>query len=127
VAYTSTVPAGTSLTIDVLDVNDDVVLSDVSSDASLAALDPNLYPSLKLRANLTTNDTAVTPRLDEWSITWQPMSPSLSIGKNAVPGPVFPGDLLTYTIILSEKSGLLDVTGAQVTDTVPAHTTCPSS
>jgi hypothetical protein len=74
VAYTRTVPAGTSLTIDVLDANDNVVFSNVANGASLAALDPNLYPNLKLRANLTTDDVAITPRLDEWSITWQPGS-----------------------------------------------------
>jgi hypothetical protein len=72
VAYTMTEPAGTNLTVDVLDVSNNVVLSDVADGTSLAALDPALYPSLKLRANLATDDLAVTPRLDEWSITWQP-------------------------------------------------------
>jgi uncharacterized repeat protein (TIGR01451 family) len=51
------------------------------------------------------------------------MLPSLSIGKHAAPGPVFPGDLLTYTIVVSETDGLVDVTGAQVSDTVPVNTT----
>jgi hypothetical protein len=72
VSYTKTEPAGTSLTIDVLDASNNVALSNIADGTSLATLDPHLYPSLKLRANLATDDLDVTPRLDEWSITWQP-------------------------------------------------------
>jgi hypothetical protein len=72
VSYTKTEPTGTSLTIDILEVSNNVVISDVADGTSLAMLDPNLYPSLKLRANLATDDLTETPRLDEWSITWQP-------------------------------------------------------
>lgn len=74
-SFAKTVPDGTSLTIDVLDINDNLLLSDVTSDTSLASLDPALYASLKLRANFSTNDQATTPRLGEWRLDWQPMEP----------------------------------------------------
>jgi hypothetical protein len=69
--YTRTVTTGTSLTIDLLDAANNVLLSNVASGASLAALDPTLYPSLKLRANFSTDNLSKTPSLDEWQITWQ--------------------------------------------------------
>ena len=49
--------------------------------------------------------------------------PQLSIGKSA-PLQVPAGNLLTYTIVVSETGGLEDAAGMQVTDTVPASTTC---
>ena len=39
---------------------------------------------------------------------------------------VAPGGLITYTIVVSETGGV-DATGVQVTDTVPADTTCCAS
>ncbi len=53
--------------------------------------------------------------------------PILSIDKSVVSGPVLPGGLLTYTINVAETGGLADATGVQVTDTVPANTTCCAS
>jgi hypothetical protein len=49
------VPTGTSLTIDVLSADGIPLLSDVTSGMSLAAVDPTVYPSLKLRATLSTD------------------------------------------------------------------------
>ncbi len=51
--------------------------------------------------------------------------PQLSIGKSA-PSQVFPSELLTYTIVVSE-TGMADATGVLVTDTVPANTTFASA
>jgi hypothetical protein len=70
--YTSTVPAGTSLVIDVLAGDGSLLLEDVTSGASLNTLDPIAHPSLKLRAALSTDNPANSPLLDEWIITWQP-------------------------------------------------------
>jgi uncharacterized repeat protein (TIGR01451 family) len=50
----------------------------------------------------------------------------LAIGKSAFPDLVTPGGLITYTIVVSETGGV-DATGVQVTDTVPADTTCCAS
>jgi uncharacterized repeat protein (TIGR01451 family) len=125
--FSSTVPSGTSLTVDVLSADGTLLLGDVTSGSSLTSIDPTIYPSLKLQATFSTDDLAYSASLQEWTVTWQPMSPHLSIGKHAIPGSVFPGDLLTYTIVVSETGGSIDVTGAQVTDTVPANTTCCTS
>ena len=49
--------------------------------------------------------------------------PQLSIGKSAS-FQVISGDLLTYTMVVSETGGAEDATGVLVTDTVPVSTTC---
>jgi len=72
VTFTRTVPAGTSLTIDVLSAEGIPLLSDVASGASLASIDPTAYPSLKLRATFSTDDLLISASLHEWTITWQP-------------------------------------------------------
>lgn len=74
VYFTRTVPAGTSLTVDVLSADGTPLLSDVTNGASLAFIDPTAYPSLKLRATFSADDLANTASLDEWTVTWQPMS-----------------------------------------------------
>jgi hypothetical protein len=74
VSYTGTVPAGTSLTVDVLSADGTLLLSDVTSGTGLASVDPTAYPSLKLRATFSTDDLANSASLDEWTITWQPRS-----------------------------------------------------
>ncbi len=51
-----------------------------------------------------------------------PGVPDLSIGKSAIPDPVIAGGLLTYTINVAERGGLVDATGVQMTDTIPADT-----
>lgn len=70
--YTSTVPAGTSLVIDVLAGDGSLLLEDVTSGTSLDTLDALAYPSLRLRAVLSTDNLANSPLLDEWIITWKP-------------------------------------------------------
>lgn len=68
--YSRTLTNGTSLSIEVLDINNTPIFTNVASGMSLSALNPNAYPSLKLRATLTTDDLAKTPSLDQWSICW---------------------------------------------------------
>ena len=41
-----------------------------NSTVSLASLRDN-YPKIKIQAVLNTSDSAVTPKIDSWSITWQ--------------------------------------------------------
>jgi outer membrane protein assembly factor BamB len=67
--YESTVPYHTTLTVDVLDMEDQVLMSDLPSGA-LVALDSSTYPALRLRANLSTTDGDLTPRLDQWTLRW---------------------------------------------------------
>jgi hypothetical protein len=71
-AFTSTAdPPTTTLTVDVLSVDGAELLTDVTSGASLVGIDPVQYPSLKLRANLSSAVAGETPALDEWRLTWQ--------------------------------------------------------
>lgn len=70
--YTSTVPAGTSLVIDILASDGSLLLEDVDSETSLDMLDAVTHPSLKVRASFSTDNLANSARLDEWFITWRP-------------------------------------------------------
>jgi hypothetical protein len=70
--YTRTVPFGTSLVIDLLASDGSLLLDNVASGTRLDTLDPIAHPSLKLRASFETDNLANSPRLDEWTITWQP-------------------------------------------------------
>lgn len=67
----SAAPPTTTLTVDVLDMDGTVLLANVASGASLAALDPTRYPSLCLRANLSSTVAGQTPALDEWRLSWE--------------------------------------------------------
>jgi len=72
VTFSASTPPGTTLTVDVLDAEGDALLEDVEIGASLTSYPPTQYPSLRLRANLTTSDSTVTPALDDWALTWYP-------------------------------------------------------
>lgn len=71
--FSATTPVNTDLRVDVLDVNDSMVLADVSNGADLASLSLDSYPSLKLRATLTRMGAMdPTPKLHEWRVAWTP-------------------------------------------------------
>lgn len=61
--------AGTSLTVDVLDAAGSLLATNVLNGTDLNGLPAVAsQPTLRLRANFVTTDTASTPRLDDWSI-----------------------------------------------------------
>lgn len=70
--FNTTTPPGTAITVEVLDDANQIVLPDVSSGTNLAQAGINLatYPSLKLRATLTSTVVGMTPALLEWSLSW---------------------------------------------------------
>ena len=70
VSFQQSLPAGTDVRIDVIDENGDSVLTDVANGQSLAALNPTQYPTLAMKAWLTTGNGTQTPALDSWSIGW---------------------------------------------------------
>jgi hypothetical protein len=70
--YTATVPISTALQIDMWDVSNTPVLTDVASGADLSQLDVEIYPALKLVARLTTEDGSASPQLDAWALDWAP-------------------------------------------------------
>ncbi len=73
--YTATVPAGTSLHVDVCDSSDAPVLTNVASGASLAGLSVQAYPALRLKARLESQDGIASPQLDAWAVSWNPDTP----------------------------------------------------
>lgn len=64
-------PAGTTLTVDVLDANNALLAAYLANGADLGAI-PALAgrPALRLRANFGTTSTTATPRLRKWDVTW---------------------------------------------------------
>ncbi len=72
VTFDAYILPGTTLTVDVLDSEGNVLLEDVDSGASLTGYPPAQHPGLRLRVNLTTSDPTVTPALNDWALTWRP-------------------------------------------------------
>ena len=72
-SFTKSEPAGTSLTVDVLDFANNVILSDVVSGTNLSAAGVNAstYPTIKLRANFNTTIETETPVLYNWNLTYK--------------------------------------------------------
>ena len=64
--------AGTALTVDVLDASGALLAANVANGADLNAI-PTVasQPSIRLRANLSTGNSANTPHLDDWTVAWQ--------------------------------------------------------
>lgn len=69
--YQATLPLSTTLTIDVLALDDTLLLQSVPNGGSLAAIDPLIHPSLRLRANFATIVPGRSAALDEWRVSWQ--------------------------------------------------------
>lgn len=66
--FEATNSLSTSLTIDILDTNDTLLLANVSDGGDLSTLP--VTTSLKLRATLMTTTPGETPQLEAWSIGW---------------------------------------------------------
>ncbi len=69
-AWEADTPPGTNLTVDVLDEKGEVLLSQVGSGGSLHAIDAQQHPAIRLRANLSTADSRVTPVLKRWRVDY---------------------------------------------------------
>ncbi|RIK38365.1 MAG: hypothetical protein DCC55_21345, partial [Chloroflexi bacterium] len=64
-------PPATSLTVDVLDADGELLLAGVASGADLAGLlDPERHPTIRLRANLAATESGLSPVLEDWQISW---------------------------------------------------------
>jgi len=72
IRFTSTIPSGTALRVDILNAANALVMADVGSGADLSAIDAELYPSLRLAARLSSTDGSASPQLDAWSLSWAP-------------------------------------------------------
>ena len=72
-AFTYTVdPPTTTLTVDVLSLDNSAVLTDVASGTNLGDLvDPAQYPCLRLRVNMSSTAAGETPALHAWQVAWR--------------------------------------------------------
>ena len=70
VVITSTMPANTSLVIDLLATDGTELIHNVGNGTSLSAIDPHEHPALQLRASLATTDESISPDIDLWGIKW---------------------------------------------------------
>ncbi|PWB49549.1 MAG: hypothetical protein C3F13_19320 [Anaerolineales bacterium] len=70
VLISSTVPADTTLVIDVVTTDGTVLIPDAMNGTSLKGIDPHDHPVIQLRASLTTTDASVSPGIDVWGLKW---------------------------------------------------------
>lgn len=89
--FMATVPPSTALVVDVLDTADVPLMHGVPSGGSLAGIDAETHPVLKLRATLSSTVAGGTPRLDEWHLNWIPDYPNqvfLPVAVKSYSGPI---------------------------------------
>jgi len=67
ILFSHSAPSGTSVRVDVLDAQGNLLLIDAQSGDSLGSIDPASHPALQLQVHLSGNGTS-TPQLDEWRI-----------------------------------------------------------
>ena len=72
--------AGTALTVDVLNPVGTVLAANVASGTDLNGIPAvATQPSIRLRANLSTSNSANTPRLDDWTVSYVTVSAQTAI------------------------------------------------
>lgn len=74
-SFDAVIPSGTSLRVDVLDREGNLLREDISPDEDISAISPQDHPALRLRARLETTHEELTPRLRGWSLRWSPGGP----------------------------------------------------
>ena len=83
--FTRTTPVGTTLTVDVLDAAGALLAANVASGTDLSTLPAvAAKTALRLRANFATTDSAASPTLLDWSVTWQTVETYLESQWSAV-------------------------------------------
>jgi len=70
VIISSTIPAGTTLAIDILAPDGTVLIENAGDGDSLAGIDPDEYAAIQLHAAFATLDPSLTPDLDLWGVRW---------------------------------------------------------
>ena len=69
--FNATTPGSTTLTVDVLPLAGSTPIAGFTGVSSGTDLSPIAETSIRLRANLATSDTGVTPSLQDWSVDWE--------------------------------------------------------
>lgn len=81
--YSAQIPPGTQVAVDVVDAAGNVLVPDLPPGGSLLGLSTVTDPAIQLRATLVTSNTAATPALLEWSVTWS-QDPKLALDPAAL-------------------------------------------
>lgn len=71
ISYTANITAGSQLTVSVLSADNTVLIPDIASGGSLAAIKPTDHPSLRLQVEMSTT-SGDSPELFDWSILAEP-------------------------------------------------------
>jgi hypothetical protein len=71
---TSTIPALTTLVIDIATPDGEVLAHDVHNGDDLSWIDPIEHPALQLLGRFSTTDESLTPDVDLWGIKWLVMN-----------------------------------------------------
>jgi hypothetical protein len=104
VVFTTTRPSGTEVRVDVRGQDGTLLVGDADPGQSLAAIDAERYPGLRLRAQLATDHVSETPAIDSWGLEWPPIrvTPSeiLVLAKPDDP------DVVTRTLALRPTAGV---------------------
>jgi hypothetical protein len=96
--YTASLPPGATLSVDVLSVKGALLMSNVPGGKSLATIDARVYANLRLRANLSTTDGAVTLH---WSASHWSANPAS--GDVTLPVSLYIGDVIKLYISYIHK------------------------
>lgn len=132
--YTPDVKVGTTVTVDVLDADDNVLAGDVEQNQDLHALGIG-ESAIKLRLTMTTTDPTLTPTLSDWGVVWFGVrrlesrwgnvrqSRQLEPRVNLVSPGVGPTDAATPVTITGEH--LLDVSAVYLPDPMMPGDTIP--
>jgi len=107
--YRKDEPSSSRVVCDVLDPAGGILLSNVTSDASLADIDPGRYPAIRARFTLYRQGggTSVDPRVHWFKVTYFPLQGCLALNRNTV--------RLSYgedvaVRFCTNRSGMVDVT-----------------
>jgi hypothetical protein len=78
VIISPTIPTATTLVIDILATDGTILAQDVGNGDSLASINPDEHPALKLRAAFSTKDPSLTPDVDLWGLRWSVLTKRFS-------------------------------------------------
>lgn len=93
----------TTLTVDVLNLENALILSNVASGDNLAELGLAPTQPIRLRVTMTSTVADVTPMLADWQVSWQTPAP---VTLRAGAGAADLGDTVTITLTLADPPAL---------------------
>ncbi len=111
ITWTADIATGQAITVQVLDGGGTPIpdahlagnSAGFTSPVDISALDVSTYPSLTLKAFLTTDALTTTPALQDWRVTW--FGSPVSITLTPDPESLLAGEAVTYTVTARDAHG----------------------